>query len=179
MNLFVQNLKKKIRSVGSVGICLLLQGCGMFSFSSGTLSSAIQTFSLETFQTEIAEGPIDLKDQLTEELADRIQNMTNVTRVEKDGDIQFEGVIKSFSYTSIAASSNNESSREGKERLTIRVEVSYHNTTDKEASFTKKTFYEYADTETSAGRDAEESGLVEAIVRKLAESIAAKSIDRW
>ena len=116
MNLFVQNLKKKIFLVGSVGICLLLQGCGMFSFSSGTLSSAIQTFSIQKFQTEIAEGPIDLKDQFTEELADRIQNMTNLTRVEKGGDIQFEGVIKSFSYTPIGASSSNESSREGKRK---------------------------------------------------------------
>ena len=67
----------------------------------------------------------------------------------------------------------------GKERLTIRVEVSYHNITDKEDSFTKKIFYEYADMETSGGRDAEEPGLVEAIVRKLIDSIVAKSIDRW
>ncbi|WP_250237584.1 LPS assembly lipoprotein LptE [Cardinium endosymbiont of Oedothorax gibbosus] len=159
----------------------LLWGCGLFTFSGVSLSPNVKTFSIQ-FYTEVSDGPTDMPDKLTEALATQILRITNsLTREEKDGDIQYEGVIKSFSYRTTFSTKDNDQDKELKEvqRLTITIEVSYLNPSNEASSFKKKQFSASADIMSTEDQSKKEPELIELIVRQLVDDIYNKSIDNW
>lgn len=158
----------------------LMGSCGLFSFSGATFPSDIKTFSIREFDSEVAEGPTDMTKKLTEALGTNVLRLTSLTREEKDGDIQFEGVIKSFSYTNRRPTKSDDSNSNSVEEvpyLTIVVEVSYSNPSDKERSFTKKRFS--AGEFPREGQSQKEQALVDEIFEKLVSDICSTSIDYW
>lgn len=158
---------------------LWLHSCGLFTFSGASLPADVKTFSIQEFYTEVSDGPTDMPKKLTEVLAEKILRMTSLTREEKDGDIQYEGTIKSFSYhTTFSTKGENDSIKEV-ERLTITIEVSYLNPSDEASSFKKKQFSASADMMSTENQLEKEPGLIEEIFRQLVDDICSKSIDNW
>ncbi|MCT4697157.1 MAG: LPS assembly lipoprotein LptE [Candidatus Cardinium sp.] len=157
-----------------------LHSCGLFTFLGTSLSPDVKTFSVQTFYTEVTDGPIDMPQKLTEALVTKISRITSLTREEKDGDIQYEGIIKSFSYTT-AFNTKNEQGHNLKEvqRLTITIEVAYLNPTDEESSFKKKQFSASADMLSTENKLEKEPELIKEIFNKLVDDICSKSIDNW
>ncbi|WP_165941898.1 LPS assembly lipoprotein LptE [Cardinium endosymbiont of Culicoides punctatus] len=154
----------------------MLKSCGLFSFSGAALSSDIKTFSIG-FYSEVSDGPMDMAKRFTEGLETKILRTTSLSKETTDGDLQYEGGIKSFSYTTTFSTKNdNKEDSQEVQRLTITIEVSYHNPSDEEASFKKKIFSSSADkvsdTET-------EDDLVNKIIQNLVDDICHKSIDNW
>lgn len=157
----------------------LLWGCGLFTFSGVSLSLDVKTFSIQ-FYTEVSDGPTDMPDKLTEALATQILRTTHsLTREEKDGDIQYEGVVKSFSYLTTFSTKDKDDKPKEVQRLTITIEVSYFNPSDEASSFKKKQFSASADMISTENQSEKEPELIEAIFRQLIDDICNKSIDNW
>ncbi|WP_243517829.1 MULTISPECIES: LPS assembly lipoprotein LptE [unclassified Candidatus Cardinium] len=165
---------------------LWLNSCGLFTFSGVALSPDIKTFSVKSFYTEVSEGPTDMTQKLTEKLESKILRMTTLTKEEKDGDIQYEGVIKSFAYRTAFSTkdkgdySSGDNNPKEVQRLTITIEVSYLNPADEDSSFKKKQFSASADIFSNENQLEKEPLLIEEIFCQLVDDICNKSIeDNW
>ena len=162
-------------------LLLLLQGCGIYSFSGTTLPPEAKTFSLR-FQSDVALGPSNLVEKFQQRLGDELVQRTSLRQVYTKGDLQLEGVIKKFTYASIAPT---KSSQEGQgdqasiERLTIEVELTYINPYNEASAFSKKTFSQFADMAAKTSRSNEERRLIDSIFTKLVEDIFNETVASW
>lgn len=158
----------------------LLWGCGLFTFSGVSLPPDVKTFSIQTFHTEVSDGPTDMPIKLTEALETNILRSTLLIKEEKDGDIQYEGIIKSFSYrTTFSTKIDNNDTPKEVQRLTITIEVSCINRFDEVVSFKKKQFSASADMLSTENQSEKEPELVKKIVEQLASDVYARSLDNW
>lgn len=159
-------------------LLLLLQGCGIYSFSGTSLPPEAKTFSLR-YQSNVALGPPDLLAKFQQQLGDELAQRTPLKQVESQGDLQLEGVIKQFSYTAIAPSKGSGKDQANLDRLTIKVQMNYINPYNKEASLSKKTFSQYADMPAEASRDQQEPRLIDEIFTKLVKDIFNATVASW
>ncbi|MHA7877729.1 MAG: LPS assembly lipoprotein LptE [Bacteroidota bacterium] len=156
---------------------LLLQGCGIYSFSGISLSPEVKTFSLK-LQSEVALGPPNLIASFQQQLGDALVQRTSLKQVDTQGDLQLEGSIKKFSYTSLAPTKSIQD-QTSIERLTIEVVLTYTNAYDKASEFDQKTFSQSADVTVKSDRSSEEARLIEAIFDALIADIFNETISRW
>ena len=159
-------------------LLLLLQGCGLYSFSGTSLPPAAQTFSLQ-YQSNVALGPPDLLAKFQQQLGDELAQRTPLKQVASQGDLQLEGVIKQFRYAPTAPSKSSAGDQANIDRLTIEVQMNYINPYNEEAAFSKKTFSQYADMPAEASRDQEEPQLINQIFTKLAKDIFNATVASW
>jgi hypothetical protein len=161
-------------------LSLVLQGCGIYSFSGSSISSEVKTFSIQNFQSNVPLGPPDLAEKFTERLEKELLQRTQLSQVTTKGEIQFEGVITQFEYKPVAPTTSIDGDDQASStRLTITVQVSYINPKDQEFTFSKKRFSQYADTKADSNTDAAEPGLVEEIFTKLVKDIFNASVASW
>ncbi len=162
-------------------LLLLLQGCGIYSFSGTSLPPEVKTFSLR-FRSDATLGPPDLAAKFQQRLSDDLVQRTPLKQVATTGDLQLEGIIKQLKYVPMAPTINGE---EGKgdqaaiDRLTIEVQMDYTNLYDEASAFSKKTFSQYADTAANTSRSNEEPRLIDAIFTKLVEDIFNETVASW
>lgn len=159
-------------------LLLLLQGCGIYSFSGISLPTKTKTFSLK-LQSNVALGPPDLVENFQQRLSDELVQRTPLKRVYTKGDLQLEGVIKQFSYMPMAPTKKDEGDQVAIDRLTIEVQMNYINPYNEEASFSKKTFSQYADMSANTSRSDEEPRLIEEIFTKLVKDIFNETVASW
>ena len=151
----------------------------MYSFSGTSLSSAVKKFSIQDFQSNVAQGPADLAQQLTEKLSSELLQKTPLRQVATHGDIQFEGVITGCKYTPIAPKSDDQGGAAGRNQLTITLQVSYRNAHDKTAEFSKKDFAQSADIDATVNTAVEEPRLIEEVLTKLVKDVFNASVAKW
>ena len=161
-----------------VPLLLLLQGCGIYSFSGISLPTEAKTFSLR-YQSNVALGPPDLLEKFQQQLGDELAQRTPLKQVASQGDLQLEGVIKQFSYTSIAPSKGSRTEQANLDRLTIKIQMNYLNPYNAEAAFSKKIFSQYADMPAEASRDQQEPLLIDEIFTKLVKDIFNATVANW
>ncbi|MEM9417046.1 MAG: LPS assembly lipoprotein LptE [Bacteroidota bacterium] len=157
---------------------LLFQGCAIYSFSGASLPPETKTFSLQ-FQSDVASGPPDLLDKFQQRLGEELGRRTRLKQVASQGDLRMEGVIKGFKYTSVAPRRVDEQEQASLERLTITVQMNYINPYNKEAAFSKRTFYHSADKPADDSREAKEPQLIEDIFAKLVKDIFNATVASW
>jgi Lipopolysaccharide-assembly len=162
-------------------LSLLLQGCGIYSFAGSALPPEVKTFSLK-FQSSVALGPPNLVEKFQQRLGDELLQCTSLKQVYTKGDLQLDGDIKQFKYEEAAPTKGRQES-EGEQaaiaRLTIEVQMSYINCYDEDASFSKKTFSQYADVAANASREKEEPRLIDDVCTKLIEDIFNETVASW
>ena len=159
-------------------LLLLLQGCGLYSFSGTSLPPAAQTFSLQ-YQSNVALGPPDLLAKFLQQLGDELTQRTPLKQVASQGDLQLEGVITQFRYAPTAPSQSSTGDQANIEELTIEVEMSYIDPYDKEKAFRKKKFPQHAYMPAEASRDQEEPRLIDEIFTKLVKDIFNATVASW
>ena len=160
---------------------LLLQGCGLYSFSGISLSPEVKTFFIQ-FQSDVALGPPDLSEKLQQKLNDELVQRTPLQQVYTQGDLQMEGVITQFQYVSVAPMKSGVEKEDGEattDRLTITVQMTYTNTYDNASSFSKKTFSQSSDMAATTSRSDEEPRLIDDIFTKLVADIINDTVAAW
>jgi hypothetical protein len=157
---------------------MFLQGCGIYSFSGTSLPPKAKTISLD-FQSKVALGPPDLVEKFQQQLGDELVQRTPLKRVYTKGDLQLEGDIRQFKYTSMAPTKKEDRNEVSIDRLTIEVQMSYINLYNEKASFSKKIFSKYADTSAYKSRTDEEPRLIEEIITKLVKDIFNETVASW
>jgi hypothetical protein len=161
---------------------VLFTSCGVYSFTGASISPDVKTISIQTFYNESGNGPASLSQAFTERLKDYFQQNTNLTLVDADGDLQFEGSITGYGIAPVAAvasENRNTPDEAGQTRLTISVSVSYINVQDDQFNFNRSfSFYDDFDPR-RATLTAEEPRLIDTILERITFDIFNASVANW
>jgi len=154
--------------------------CGFFRFLGGALSSEVQSFSIEEVQSEALEAPLDVAQKIKDILEKQVVRMRALTKKKQDGDVQYQIIIKSFTYTPTFSTKNDTDGQfQEVEKLTLVVQVSYLNKMDQEASFKQKSFSASQDLVITEQKEKKEAELIDLILREIVDNICSDSIDIW
>lgn len=162
-------------------LAILLQACGVYSFTGATLPPTIKTISIQPFFNDTGNGPPNLSQNFTERLRDYFQSNTDLALVEADGDLQLDGSIVGWQLTPVAptATGNNQPDRAALQRLTITVAVNFVNTVDEKQSF-ERNFSFYADyNPQQTDFAAEEQRLIDEISETIIFDIFNNTVANW
>ena len=132
---------KKIYYILLATLFLLLNGCSIYNFT-GTGKIDAKTFQVNYFQntSELIEPRIERT--FTLRLQDLIQNQTNLTLTNTDGDLVYEGEIVDYRISPMTSTADLTAAQN---RLTISVNLRFSNKNKSEDDFEKRFsfFYDY------------------------------------
>ncbi len=158
-----------------IGLCLLFISCKFYSFTGADTGNA-ETFQVNFFQNNapIVEPGIDR--DFTLALQDLIQNQTNLSLVNSNGDLIYEGEITQYYVAPMTATSND---RAAQQRLTIAVNVRFFNTLEPEKDFEKRFsfYFDYDANQQLVGAVRDEA--VGEIFLRLTQDIFNQSLTDW
>jgi len=164
-----------------IGLLLLTQGCGVYSFTGASISPSIKTISIGTFYNNASLGPSNMTVLFTESIKDYYQQNTSLSLVETNGDLQFEGYISDYTITPVTANAGGADGVDyaSLSRITIRVFCSYVNTQDDEFNFEKSfSFFRDFDQNTD-DLSSNEEAFVEEIFEQIILDIFNASVANW
>ncbi len=175
MNIMPKYMLKTVR-YSLLVFTLMLNACGIYSFSGASIPNEMKTVSVQFFENNASLVVPYLSQQFTEDLKDRIRNQSTLSLVRSDADANFQGRITEYSIRPSAIQGNE---RAGLERLTITVSVKYTNVLNPELNF-EKSFTRFLDFSTQ-GRtlQAQEQQLIKSINVMLTEDIFNAAFANW
>lgn len=174
-------VKKSIKRIGYYTTALLalvtfLQSCGVYSFTGASISPDVKTVQITDFPNYAQLINPSLEQTFTQGLLDLFLNQTNLTLVNNNGDLQFEGEITEYRVIPTATTGNSTAAQN---RLTIAVKVRFYNNKDEEQNF-EKTFSHYADFDANKDLSGSfEDALVQIILERIFENIFNEAVANW
>lgn len=168
-------MKRFFRTILPLFSALLLNGCGIYSFSGTSIQSDVKTVTIDLFEYTALKVNPTLSNELTEALKDKFRKMTRLEQVDSDGDLEIEGAITGYDVRSMAVTANETAAQS---RLTVSVKIIFTNRKYPEEDF-EKSFSAYSDYDSLQSLDAVESSLCEEIVEKLCEDILNATVANW
>lgn len=154
---------------------IILQSCGIYSFTGASISSEINSVSVSNFSVLAPSSPPVLSNLLSETLKDKFNDETSLSIFSNNGDLQFEGEVTSYSLKPIAIQADETAAQN---RLTITVKVKYTNTKDDEFNY-HANFSRFRDYSSTQELSSVEQQLLEEIAQELVEDIFNKALTNW
>ena len=153
-----------------------LSSCGVYTFTGATIPPEAKTVSIANFPDLSALGSPGLSSDLTNALKDKFSRQTPLMLVTTDGDLAFEGEIRTFTVAPVSITGDQQTQSE---RLTIGVRVVYQSRFEPKNNF-DKSFSAYADYNSlTESFESAQSRMVEEIIEQLVENIFNESVARW
>ncbi len=176
-NMILKSKSKKAfgLGIGWVLCCLMISGCGVYSFTGTNLSSEIKTFTVLNFNTGVAGGPSNLPLQINEKIKEYFQRNTSLTLLPNGGDLILEGTLTGYDVVPVAPTANDQA---GFNRLNVTVQVRFTNTKDETKNF-DQSFSFYADFPQDQTLDQNEARLLPTILDQIVQNIFNKSAADW
>ncbi len=153
---------------------VFLGGCHIYSFTGANLKPEVKTFSVKYFPNMATLGPPTLSQNFTEALKDRFLSQTNLTLINKNGDLNFEGNISGFTTQPIAISGETAQ----KNRLSVTVYVKFSNKFDEKQDF-ETSFTRYEDYDSKLNLSTVQDELLKNITEALIDDIFNKAVVNW
>lgn len=154
---------------------ILAQSCGIYSFTGASIPPEAQTISVQHFPNNaILVEPL-LSSSFTAALRDKFMTQTNLSMVEQNGDLAFEGEILDFKTEPMAIQSDQTAALN---RLTITVNARFFNTFDDSKSFETR-FSQYLEYPSDQDLNAVKENLIRDIVDMLVEDIFNRAVVNW
>lgn len=155
---------------------VLLTDCGFYSFTGVQDLSGVETFQVNYFQNTSLLVEPGLDRDFTLALQDLIANQTNLSLVNSNGDLVYEGEITDYRIAPTTATANNTAAQN---RLTIRVNVRFYNKKKEEDNFEQSFsfFYDYAGSAQLVG--AQRDTAIAEIFERLTQDIFNASLAKW
>lgn len=166
-------MKSKIILMGI--LLVLLQSCGIYSFSGTSIQPDVKTITIDYFEYKALTVNPKLSAQITEEMKEKFRKLTKLEQVDEEGDLELYGEVTGYAVSTAGVSANEEAAMN---RLTVSVKVKFTNRKYPEDDF-DKSFSAYADFDSSQLLDAVQDSLCEEIVTKLVEDIFTASVAQW
>ncbi|GEO04962.1 hypothetical protein AAE02nite_26260 [Adhaeribacter aerolatus] len=156
-----------------------LSGCIKYSFTGTNIDPGIKTMTIRNFENNSGEGPSFLTNLVSEEFRTYFQRNSNLKLAPQDGDIQLEGQILSYNF-SPAAIQNDETRGDiaGANRLTIRLQVRYHNTKDPKQDF-DQAFSSFRDFPQSQNISQIDERALRDIIERMVQDVFNRSLANW
>lgn len=155
---------------------LLVQSCGIYSFTGTSIQPEVKTISIPFFEYKALKVNPTLSNQLTEALQEKFRRLTRLELVDEEGDLQIVGAVVGYDVRATAITATEQAAQN---RLTVSVKVSFTNVKFPEESFPEKSFSAYSDFDATQTLDAVEATLCEEIVEKLCEDIFNGTVANW
>lgn len=157
-------------------IILTFQGCGVYSFTGASISPEIKTISIQRFPNNAQLVEPTLSEKITVALKDKFMSQTNLTLVDRGGDLRIDGSITGYGTSPVAIQANQTAA---KNRLTITVRVNYTNTFDESKDFINTNFSRYQDYPSNQNLADVQTALIDEIVEMLVDDIFNKAVVNW
>ena len=154
---------------------LLLQACGIYSFSGTSIQPDVNTISIHYVDYKAMRVNPSLSNDLTEALRNQFRRMTRLEQVDIDGDLELSGEVTGYDVAAAAVTANEVAARN---KLTVTVKFQFTNKKYPEDNF-DKSFSAYAEYDSTQTLDAVESSLCAEIIDKLVEDIFNASVAQW
>ena len=155
---------------------LALAGCGAYSFTGGDVGNA-KTVSIQFFPNYAELVKPQFSQTFTEKLRDIFIQQTPLELVDRNGDLQFEGSIISYSIEPLNAQAGA-AANVAQSRLTVVVNVIYTNSLEPQKSFEQK-FNRFVDFDANANISSIEATLHDQVSQELSENILNQAIGNW
>lgn len=157
-------------------LLLLIHGCKVnYSLSGASIPPDVKTITIKFFPKTAPLGPSNLSQTFTERLKEKFIGQTDLTVVDRNGDLQLEGAITGYAVTPQAIQPNETAA---KNRLTITVNVKYTNTKDEKLSF-ESSFSRFTDYNSTVNLAAAEEGLIREVFDQVVDDIFNKAVINW
>ena len=161
-----------------LALIFVVESCGVkvaYKFTGASISPAVKTFSVATFQNRASVVQPGLNQRLTDALMDMCKAQTNLNMVTSGGDVSFEGDITDYKTQPLTVSGNEQAAMN---RFSITVRVKYVNNVDPDLSF-EQSFTRYQDYDSALDLSSVEASLVEEIVKMLIDDIFNRAFVNW
>ena len=157
-------------------MCLLcgISSCGIYNFTGGSTGNA-KTFQVNFFQNRAPLIEPGMDREFTFYLQDLINNQTNLSLTNSNGDLVYEGEITNFTVAPMAATADQ---RAAQNRLTVTVNVRFTNNKEEDKDFEKQ-FSHYYDFPANAQLSSVKSAAFEAIFERIGQYIFNASLANW
>lgn len=169
-------MKKHFLYFSLLAFSLLLSGCGIYSFTGASIPAGTKTYQVNRFENTalLVEPGLELAFKLA--LEDLIQNQTNLTLVQSNGDLVYEGEITEYRISPTTATSQNTAAQN---RLTISVKLRFFNRKKEEDDLeqTFSFFYDYPGSEQLIG--SQKATAHEEIFERLTQDIFNATLAKW
>ena len=156
-----------------------LSGCIKYSFTGTNIDPSIKTMTIKNFENNSGEGPSFLTNLVSEEFRTYFQRNSNLKLAQNGGDIELEGQILSYNF-SPAAIQNDETRGDiaGANRLTIRLQVRYHNNKDPKQDF-DQAFSSFRDFPQSQNISQIDERSLRDIIERMVQDVFNRSLANW
>lgn len=148
---------------------------GGYSFTGASIDPEVQTVSIDFFASNAPLAPPIASQQFTESLKDIFLSQTNLSLVQENGDLEFEGFISGYSANPVAIQGNETAALT---RVTMTVKVKFTNNHDEKQSF-ESSFSRFEDFETAQDLSSVEEELLKSINDQLVQDIFNKAVTNW
>ena len=157
----------------------LLVQCGIYSFTGASIPAGTETFQVNYFENQAGNRPGStvepgLDRDFTLALQDLLLNQTNLSLVNSDGDLIYEGEITEYSVTPMAATAEIKAAQN---RLKMSVKLRYFNRKNEEDDMEKNYsfFYDFpAELQVYDVRDSAHKEIFERITQDIFNDTLAK-----
>ncbi|QYJ67187.1 LptE family protein [Flavobacterium litorale] len=158
-----------------LAVTLIVNSCGIYNFT-GTGAIDADTFQVNYFQNNADVVEPGIERDFTLRLQDLIQNQTNLSLTNTDGDLLYEGEITQFRVTPMTATADQRASQN---RLSITVNVRFTNRRNEEDDFEKpfSFFYDYPANDILAGQVL--TTALDEIFERITQDIFNESLAKW
>ena len=169
--MFIKNIK------WSLFLCLiiLVQGCGVYSFTGASIPPEAKTISVQYFPNKAQLVEPTLSPFFTDKLRDQFTRQTTLKMVDRNGDLAIEGEITEYKTTPVAIQGDQTSALN---RLSITVNVRFVNVYEPDKDFEQK-FTSFLDYASDADYNAIKEELFEGVTEMLTTDIFNKAVINW
>ncbi len=166
---------KKSTTIAIILFSLIIQGCGVYSFTGGSTGDA-KTIQIDYFPNNAPLVEPVVSQKFTTDLQDLFLRQTNLNLTTSGGDLHFEGEITDYKIIPISATAEQTAAQN---RLTVSVRVRFYNKLVEEDNF-EKTFSFYSD----FGAEQQLTGTVledalDIIFERITQDIFNASVAKW
>jgi hypothetical protein len=165
----------RIRLSILVFLLLVMQSCGLYSFTGASIPPEARTISIAYFANNASVVTPTLSQDFTNLLKDKFSSQTNLSIIQKSGDLSIEGEITGFSVQPMAIQGNDQAALN---RLTITVNVRFTNKFSESQNY-ETAFSRFEDYPSTQSLSAVQATLIEQINKALVEDIFNKSVANW
>ncbi len=170
------NVIKSTLLIIIIGLALTACKSVSYSFTGGTLSPDIKTFSVQFFQNRAPLVNPNLSDKFTEDLKEKFRSRTSLDEiVDGEGHLNFSGEITGYQTRAMDVTSNDISATN---RLTVTIRVKFTNELEADNDF-DKSFSAFEDYDSNKQLSDVENELVELILEKIIDDIYNQSVVNW
>lgn len=167
----MKNIKHLLLST----LCLLLAGCGIYSFTGGDTGDA-KTIQVDFFNNNAALIEPTLSQAFTLELQDFFLQQTNLNLTKSNGDLQFEGEITRYTIIPTNATANQTAAQN---RLTVEINVRFFNNKEPKKNFEKRFSHFFDFDANDILQDALLEEAFEVIFERITQDIFNASVANW